>query len=283
MVRPTGEYGVVIRFTHSTCLKRIHVTIVKRILRSIDYRIFRNFGDLSYRKIIALRAHRILALDKYLNRNEIFSHKRDSVLNLLSDKYGSDKGTRGKITQIQRWPSHTYTDIYTFLFDHSKNSVKLVLECGIGSNDEKVTSNMTSSGVPGASLRMWRDYFQHAEIVGIDIDVKALFDEDRITTYQVDQTDSASINSFIDRSKISEIDLVIDDGLHEFHAAKSLFENIFPLTRSGGIYVIEDVLLAQLAVYKRYFDGLGLDISYILLHRHKLINDDNFLIIIRKI
>ena len=258
------------------------MTFIRRISRSIDYRIFRNLGDVSYRKIISLRAHQILKLDKSLNRNEIFSHNRDSILNTLSDKYGSDKGTRGKTTQIQRWPSHTYTDIYTFLFEHSKNSVKLVLECGIGSNDEKITSNMTSRGVPGASLRMWRDYFQHAEVVGIDIDVKALFEEDRITTYQVDQTDSASIHDFIHRSRISEIDLVIDDGLHEFHAAKNLFENVFPLIRSGGIYVIEDVLLAQLADYKNFFDGQDLDVSYILLHRYKLINDDNFLIIIRK-
>ena len=35
--------------------------------------------------------------------------------------------------------------------------------------------NMTASGKPGASLRVWRDYFNNAQVIGADIDKRILF------------------------------------------------------------------------------------------------------------
>ena len=52
---------------------------------------------------------------------------------------------------------------------------------------------MGSTGQPGASLKMWRDYFPNAMIFGADIDKDILFNDQRITTFYVDQLNSDSI------------------------------------------------------------------------------------------
>ena len=63
----------------------------------------------------------------------------------------------------------------------------------IGTNDLNIKSNMTENAKPGASLRVWRDYFVNANIFGGDIDEKVLFEEDRIRTFFVDQLNDSSI------------------------------------------------------------------------------------------
>jgi hypothetical protein len=68
-----------------------------------------------------------------------------------------------------------------------------VFECGVGTNNPNITSNMGVNGQPGASLRVWRDYFQNAEVFGADIDRGILFEEQRIRTFYVDQTNKDSI------------------------------------------------------------------------------------------
>ena len=42
--------------------------------------------------------------------------------------------------------------------------MKLVFECGLGTNNPDLQGNMTVDGMPGASLRVWRDYFKNAQI-----------------------------------------------------------------------------------------------------------------------
>ncbi len=49
----------------------------------------------------------------------------------------------------------------------------------------------------GASLRMWRDYFPNAQIVGADIDPKYMFADERISKVVVDQLKPESINAFV--------------------------------------------------------------------------------------
>jgi hypothetical protein len=260
----------------------ISMKLFARALQSLDYRVFHNFFQSLNKKKTELKASHKLRNNHKLIRTEAFTIRRNSLLNELCDRYGSDKGSYLSQMHPHPWPSHTYTEIYSILFDHCREGIKLVLECGIGTNNESVTSNMTSKGKPGASLRVWRDYFPNANIVGIDIDSSALFEEERIETFQVDQTSKKSINSFLLSKNNESYDLIIDDGLHEFHAAESLFVNLFPVLRKDGIYVIEDVLLKDLQQYISYFGQLEKNVQYYLLHRNNEINEDNFLIVIRK-
>lgn len=253
-----------------------------RVLQSLDYRVFGNFFlSLSKKQVDLFTSYKLRNKCDFI-RSEVFSIRRNSHLNELCDRYGSDKGSYLSQIHPHPWPSHTYTEIYSMLFDHCREGVKSVLECGIGTNNESVTSNMTANGKPGASLRVWKHYFPNAKIVGIDIDASALFEEERINTYQVDQTSEQSIRDFLTSTNNETYDLIIDDGLHEFHAAKSLFVNIFPSLKKTGIYVIEDVLLRDLDQYMEFFNQLEINVQYFLLHRYREINEDNFLIIIRK-
>ena len=68
----------------------------------------------------------------------------------------------------------------------------------------------------GGSLRMWRDYFKNAKIFGADIDKDCLFNEDRIKTFYVDQSDKDSIINMWKQIDENEFDILIDDGCHRF-------------------------------------------------------------------
>ena len=77
-----------------------------------------------------------------------------------------------------------------------------------------IKSSMGSIGKPGASLRMWKDYFQY-NIYGADIDRDILFNEERINTYYVDQLNTESIKSMWKDIGLNDFDIIIDDGLHK--------------------------------------------------------------------
>ena len=193
---------------------------------------------------------------------------RPHTLKELCDKYGTDKGSNGDLEAASYWwPPHTYVDVYATLFDHFRNDVRLVFECGIGSSDETVPSNMTAAGHSGASLRMWRDYFPNAHVFGADVDPKALFEEDRIKTFEVDQTDSASVAAMWEAIGKTGFDLIVDDGLHEMGAGVSLFEASIDRLKPGGLYVIEDISPDRMGAYMDYFAGKPWWVSYALLRR----------------
>lgn len=194
-----------------------------------------------------------------------YPKRLDSTLNQLCKKYGTDKGGYAKRGEGP-FPheAHTYADIYELLYGHCRRDVKALLECGIGTNNTDTTSNMGASGKPGASLRCWSEYFPNAQIVGIDIDDRVLFSEDRIQTFQVDQTSQKSIKDFAAKVAGTKFDIIIDDGLHEFEAAKSLFEHAFSLLKDDGQYFIEDVEPRHLDKYSAYFSSLSVDVRYFL-------------------
>lgn len=188
-----------------------------------------------------------------------------NILSHLSEKYGSDKGSLNEGAQYNEfWSYHTYTDFYSMIFGHFRNSVKTVFECGIGTNNEEFKSNMTKNGTPGASLRMWAEYFPNAFIFGADIDGGILFEEDRIKTYQLDQTSKASIENIWKVVK-EKFDIFIDDGLHEYEANITLYENSIHMVREGGIYIIEDVVDADLYKYEEYFNSKNIYFESIIL------------------
>jgi hypothetical protein len=142
---------------------------------------------------------------------------------------------------------------------------------------------MGSNGKPGASLRVWRDYFPNAQIIGADIDKEILFTEERIDTLWLDQLNKESIIQFWADCTSRDFDIMIDDGLHTFEAGVSLFENSINFLTKNGIYIIEDVNISDLKLFKNYFDSTGYCVDYINLLESGERLKDNSLIIIRKI
>jgi len=200
----------------------------------------------------------------------------------LCDKYGSDKGSVKDGGHAYRWLAHSYTDFYSRMFSHCRRSVRKVFECGLGTNSPDLVSSMGVVGKPGASLRMWKDYFPEAIIYGGDIDKDILFEEERIRTFYVDQLDPHAISAFWQQVGERDFDLMIDDGLHTFEGGTTLFTHSIERLADAGIYVIEDVLRHDLARYKNFFDNTDYLVDYVTMFRPKVGLGDNSLIVVRK-
>jgi hypothetical protein len=137
--------------------------------------------------------------------------------------------------------THDYHLVYGRLFE-DPNSVRLVVEIGIGTDSPDVLSTMGRghAGV-GGSLRAWRDFFPSASIIGYDIDPRALFEGVRIRTAVLDQRNEDSIKDEFDKLEDGSVDLYIDDGLHSLDANLLPIRHAFSKIRSGGWLVVEDI------------------------------------------
>lgn len=178
---------------------------------------------------------------------------------------------------------HNYTEVYHSLFKTKVDDVLNVFELGLGTNNPNVPSNMGIHGVPGASVRGWRDYFPKASIFGADIDRNILFTEDRITTMYCDQRNPAVIHNMW--SSLPDMDIIIEDGLHQYDANVTFFENSIHKLKAGGIFVIEDIVNADIPRFIRKFEEWrekfpGLTFETRML-RHPVNSHDNNLAIVR--
>ena len=223
--------------------------------------------------------------DTFFLDNKMVIHQSStfsSDLHRLSEIYGSDKG--GDPSKPHPYPhkTHNYVDAYEMLFSNLKIPILDILECGIGTNNQSIESNMGVSGKPGASLRMWSSYFPKARIVGVDIDQSILFEEPRIRTFHMDQTSNSSIHSFLESVNFQNFDIIIDDGLHNFESNKTMFENLNPFLRAGGVYIIEDVAFQELSKYKSLSSEVDLALEIICLERRNTDLGDNNLVIFKK-
>jgi hypothetical protein len=226
-------------------------------------------------------------LERTLKKNSTYSYTvhyekdESNRISQLCDKYGSDKGAIRTAGHPYRWASHTYADFLDARFGHCRETIKTVFECGLGTTNPAYPFNMGKDAKPGASLRVWRDYFPNARIIGADLDKSTLFEHERIKTYHVDQTSKVSIVNMWSQIAISDFDLMIDDGLHQYEAGICLFENSSARLAPRGHYIIEDVNSFDMMRYKRFFSGRPFKVEYITLARPRVPLDNNQLVVIR--
>ncbi|MCW2767459.1 MAG: hypothetical protein JWO11_3418 [Nocardioides sp.] len=126
--------------------------------------------------------------------------------------------------------SHHYTRHYERHFGHLRDQAFTLLEIGIGGGRRE--------GRGGASLRMWKRFFLHAQVVGLDIVDKSFVTAPRIHVHQGDQTDEALLRRIVDEH--GPIEVIIDDGSHRPEHVRETFRVLFPLLADGGLYAIED-------------------------------------------
>lgn len=222
---------------------------------------------------------------KVLAQNISNFYSNENYFSKLCEYYGTDKGyIKFDKKTPYGWKPHSYSFFYNNLFSHCRDNIKLVFECGIGTNYPDVKSNMTSTGKPGASLKVWKDYFKNAKIFGADIDKRILFQEERINTYEVNQLDPSSIKKMWSNIDVNNFDLIIDDGLHTYEAAMTLFRNSFDRLKKDGIYIIEDVHFIYLNKLKENLIKYNPEVIILkndYVENHPI--SDNNLIVIRKI
>ena len=201
---------------------RLNLTIdnIKKIFPSL----VKLSTDLKHNKTTLIKAESI--------PNDDEDKLKCQELKKLLDTHGSDKSNR-----------HNYHYVYAPILKKNFEEKK-ILEIGMGTNNIDTLSNMGIDGKPGASLKAFRDFCPYANIYGADVDKRILFDEERINTYYVDQTDVESLNE-LSKKIPSDLDLVIDDGLHSPCAnINTLFFGIKKI-KIGGWVVIEDIQLSS--------------------------------------
>ena len=150
-------------------------------------------------------------------------------LKALAKKWGTDKALY-------------YCDFYDELLTDRRESVRKVLEFGIGDPKTMLASvaRMNQrSYITGASLQMWEEYFPHASIFGLDYNQNILINRGRIQSYYCDQGDPDCYKTIYPMLG-KNFDLVIDDGSHLMIHQLLCLKMLFPLLKIGGLYVIED-------------------------------------------
>jgi hypothetical protein len=124
---------------------------------------------------------------------------------------------------IHKW--FHYFDIYHSHFKRFIGTECTILEIGVDY---------------GGSLQMWKNYFGvKAKIYGIDINpqCKAL-EEENVEVFIGSQSDREFLREV--KSRMSKIDILIDDGGHTMEQQIISFEELFEHINDNGIYLCED-------------------------------------------
>ena len=134
--------------------------------------------------------------------------------------------------------THAYIYPYDKVFEKYRDKTISLLE--IGNNG-------------GESIRLWNDYFDNAQILGIEInDLKELdginAQYENINLYtKTDAYSDATIDLFYKNDY--KFDIIIDDGSHRpEHQAFAIIKWL-PFLKEGGVFVIEDVQSLEIAQY----------------------------------
>jgi SAM-dependent methyltransferase len=125
---------------------------------------------------------------------------------------------------VQKW-SH-YFEIYERHFSRFQGQEVHIAEIGI---------------CYGGSLKMWRDYFgPKAHMYGVDIQPQCkAYERDGVKVFIGDQADRSFWREF--RTQVPQLDIVIDDGGHQYQQQVVSLEELLPHLRPGGVYLCEDV------------------------------------------
>lgn len=126
---------------------------------------------------------------------------------------------------------HSYAEAYEGQLGHLRSRPIVLLEIGVG--------GYADPNAGGASLRMWKEYFPHARVIGIDIYDKTALAEDRIVIERGDQSDAGFLAALA--AKYGPFDVIVDDGSHVCAHVVASFEGLFEHLSPDGIYAIEDL------------------------------------------
>jgi len=164
----------------------------------------------------------------------------------IANRIGTDKGTMDY--------GHHYTTLYHELLDElSKRHVKM-LEIGVA-----------DPRFPGASLKMWKEYFPDIELIGYDINPDAKnFEQDGVSVFIGDQNNPADLEECI-KTYGGDFDIIIDDASHQFEHQINVILNTIPFLKTGGILIIEDIFKSinesdfeeKILPVKKYFHSIS--------------------------
>lgn len=141
------------------------------------------------------------------------------TLDAIAIETGTDKSSHG----------HSYCQYYDMILEPLRFKPNNLLEIGVDKGD---------------SLRMWKEYFPHSMIHGIDIRGGYGYLEELggIYTHIVDQSSQGALILFASQFPEGHFNIIVDDGSHKSIDMILTFQTLFPYLSSGGYYIIEDLL-----------------------------------------
>ena len=123
--------------------------------------------------------------------------------------------------------NHAYSEAYESIFP-DRSAVKLLMEVGI---------------TDGSSMLAWREIFQGAHIVGMDIEPCSCERGPRLEFHQGNQKNKAECERAATNNGAEphrKFDAIVEDA---YHSAENTLLTLFwlwPFVRPGGIYVVEE-------------------------------------------
>lgn len=137
-------------------------------------------------------------------------------LNNIALEAGTDKNSN----------FHDYMEVYAEYFAPLKEEPIKFLEIGI---------------YYGNSVKLWENYFPHADLHFIDSNrLKINYFSDRAQYHFLDQANMPQLDLFA-KSVNGKFDVIIDDGGHTMVQQINSFKALFPYLNSGGLYIVEDL------------------------------------------
>jgi len=104
----------------------------------------------------------------------------------------------------------------------------------------------------GDSLRIWREYFPNARIVGVDITLKRL--EGDFPGIDILEGDIMDVNFLQDLiEKYAPFDVVVDDASHFSEQHIYVLGCLWPHIKLGGYYFIEDIGIPHNKMTREFF------------------------------
>jgi hypothetical protein len=143
------------------------------------------------------------------------------TLDDLAIKYGTDKSSR----------HHDYCYQYEFHLSKYRNKPIILWNGGFGGYE------FPDRG--GGDTKMWREFFPKANIVVTDIHYKHQLNIPGVHVRQGAQDDEQFWLKIL--GETGPPDVFIDDMSHINSLTIRTFEIVFPLLKSGGTYIIEDI------------------------------------------
>jgi hypothetical protein len=193
----------------------------------------------------------------------------------LAQKYNVDKCPKVD----SKYPTHTYTPEYDSLLSSRKHNVTNMLEIGIG--NIPLMSPILNNYVPGASLRMWQDYFPRATIFACDIERDVLINDSRIKSFYCDQNSVTSLLDMYEQTRAAggetQFDFILDDGSHQKEHQLTSFLTLWNFVKPSGIYIIEDVHATHLDYFASMPTTFGITNATVVKIHKGAWGGDNFI------
>jgi hypothetical protein len=202
-----------------------------------DGRLPYEFSDEAYRWLnpdvaragVAPREH-YLGFGKAENRR--FAAHR-SELDRLANKYRTNKGSLF-------FNAHAYAAVYESYLRDKRQAELHVLDLGLLRRDGQAPQpDGPYDDTP--SLKMWRDYFPNAKIVGFDLaDFSTAPSLPGIQIVRGDAGQEQDLQRLVALSG-GGFDVIIDDASHASHYQQKALSALYPHLKPGGLYFIEDL------------------------------------------